>query len=156
MLEKIVRALDRNKVQYTLIGGYAVALHGAPRMTMDIDFLTHLTEQNLSKVVEVLESMGLYSRLPITAKDVAHFRKEYIERRNLIAWSFVNPKNPMEAVDILLNYDVSDVASVTKKIGNLKVSVISLKDLIKLKTEAGRPQDLEDIRALKEIQKNEK
>jgi predicted nucleotidyltransferase len=152
-LKKLVKALEKHQVRYTLVGGYAVALHGAPRFTMDIDFLTVLSEKNLKNAEAALQSIGLQSRLPISAQDVAHFREEYIQNRNLIAWSFVNPKDPMEAVDILLTHELSEMDSVTKKIEDISVSVISLEGLIQLKKEAGREQDLEDIRALKGLKK---
>jgi hypothetical protein len=152
-LKKLIKALDKNQVKYTLVGGYAVALHGAPRMTMDIDFLTILTEKNLKNAEEALRSIGLQSRLPISAHEVALFREEYIENRNLIAWSFINPKDPLEVVDILLTHDLSEMSTVTKKFNDFSVSVISIDDLIKLKKEAGRDQDLEDIRVLKGLRK---
>jgi len=152
-LKKLINTLEEFNVKYTLVGGYAVALHGAPRMTMDIDFMTVLSEKNLINAEDALRSMGLQSRLPISAREVAHFRKEYIEKRNLIAWSFINPKNPMEVVDILLTYDLSEMSTVTKKLDGISVSIVSIDDLIKLKKEAGRPQDLEDIRVLKGLKK---
>ncbi|PIS11872.1 MAG: hypothetical protein COT73_01635 [Bdellovibrio sp. CG10_big_fil_rev_8_21_14_0_10_47_8] len=152
-IEKLIRSFEKFKVPYTLVGGYAVALHGLMRSTVDVDLLTRLDEQNLARAEQALLALGLQSRVPVTASEVARFRKEYIERRNLIAWSFVNPKNPMEMVDILLTHDLRDVSVIHKKMQDFKISIISIDDLIMMKKEAGRPQDLEDIRGLRALKK---
>lgn len=148
LLFRMIDAFKKNNVKYTLVGGYAVALHGIMRGTVDIDLLTHLQASELEKMEKTLQSIGLQSRIPVTAKEVAAFRKEYVEKRNLIAWSFVNPKNPAEIVDILLTHDLSDVETTTKALQHRTVSICQIDDLIRLKKEAGREQDLEDIKSL--------
>ena len=100
---------------------------------------------------KALNSIGLQSRLPVTAKDVFQFREEYIENRNLIAWSFVNLKNPIEVVDIIITKNLADCSTIQKDFGNLKVKVLAKKDLIKMKRESGRPQDLLDVEALERL-----
>ena len=79
------------------------------------------------------------------------FRKEYIERRNLIAWSFYNPQSPIEVVDIIITENLDDMSVVEKKIPRSRIKVLSLKDLIEMKRKSGRPQDLTDIEALEKL-----
>src|ERR1043165_7487492 len=141
----LLKNLQKNQIKYGLVGGYAVALHGVLRGTVDIDLVTELNEAALIKLEKALNSMGLQSRLPVSAKDIANFREEYIEKRNLIAWSFVNSKNPLEIVDILLTHDWAEFEMVFKTVEDVRVSIVSIDDLIRLKKESGRPQDLEDI-----------
>ena len=72
-------------------------------------------------------------------------REEYIANRNLKAWSFVDYANPSRQVDILITKDLRDLTVQKIAVAGRKISVISIKDLIALKTESGRPQDLVDI-----------
>ena len=54
-LKKVVQMLKKEKIPYTLVGGYAVVLHGAVRGTVDIDLLTSLTLKNLEKLEEAMK-----------------------------------------------------------------------------------------------------
>lgn len=150
-LEKVCACLDNHKVPYALVGGYAVALHGAPRGTIDVDFIVRFQEQDFIDLEAALDSIGLKPRLPVTAKQVFQFRQEYIEQRNLIAWSFVNPNNPIETVDIIITKNLANCSTVNRALGELTVKVLSKKDLIKMKQESGRAQDLLDIKALERL-----
>src|SRR2546427_8296861 len=96
--------------------------------------------------------MGLVSRIPITAENVFHFREEYIQNRNLIAWNFYHKSNPLQQVDVIINYDLKSLRD-TKKVETDAgpIRVLSLNELIKMKQAAGRPQDLEDIKALRSV-----
>jgi len=85
-------ALNTHQIPYAIVGGHAVALHGALRGTVDIDFVIHWQKKHLLQAEKALHSIGLQSRLPITAEEVFHFRDEYIRNRNLIAWPFYNPQ----------------------------------------------------------------
>lgn len=151
LLEKICKCLELNKIPYAIVGGFAVALHGAPRGTIDIDFVIPFEEEIFIGVEKALKSIGMESRLPVTGKEVFQFRKEYIEKRNLIAWSFYNPRNPMEIIDIIITENLNNFSVIEKKIEKLKIKIISKKDLIKMKKKSGREQDLVDIEALEKI-----
>lgn len=147
-LSKTLKDFD---VDFAIAGGYAVVLHGVVRGTVDIDLVIALNENNFEHAQEALHFLGLKSRLPITFKEVFHFRKEYIANRNLIAWSFTHPKNPAQVVDIIITHDLSKMSTVNVSLRGTKIPVLSKSVLIKMKKQAGRPQDLEDIRALEAI-----
>lgn len=149
----ISKALEKNHIDYALVGGYAVALHGAVRGTLDVDLVLSLDKKSLNKAEEIFLQMGLVSRLPVTADEIFEFRKEYIAKRNLVAWSFVDPNQPINLLDIIITHDVKDLSVVTFSIQGLPVRVASVSSLIKMKQESGRPQDLEDIKALQMIGK---
>ena len=51
--------LDRRRVDYLLVGGLAMNLHGVPRLTMDVDIVLALDEQNLARFVACAEELGL-------------------------------------------------------------------------------------------------
>jgi len=147
-LKKICANFDKHKIPYAIVGGYAVALHGCTRGTIDIDLVTKIDLNTFKKIEKFLLNMGLQSRLPISGEDVFNFRDEYMKNRNLVAWNFFNPRNPLESVDIIITHDVTNFQIVTKKVENQNIHIISVEDLIEMKQSSGRPQDLEDVRAL--------
>ncbi len=151
LIEKVVKSLTRHHVKYILVGGYAVALHGAVRGTVDIDFVIALNQRSYRQTEKALNSIGLKSRLPISADEVFNFREEYIKNRNLIAWSFNNPDNPLEIVDIVITEDANQIKSVIKTFSGIKIKIAAIDDLIKMKKKSGRKQDIEDINALKKL-----
>ena len=150
-IQRLIKSLHAYEVNYALVGGYAVALHGAVRGTMDIDLVIQIDELSFSQVEKAMAEIGMQPRLPVTASDVFHFREEYIKNRNMIAWSFVNPNNPTEMVDIIITENLSLLESVTKQAFGLNIQVLSIKDLIAMKTKAGRPQDVEDVKVLEQL-----
>lgn len=153
LLFRVCDALSAAGVRFAIAGGYAVALHGAVRGTIDVDLVIHLREDDFSRTEQALLSLGLKPRLPVTASDVFHFREEYIRNRNLLAWSFSNPANPAEIVDVLIAEDLARLRIAKVKVQGRELPVISRKDLIRMKTRSGRPQDLEDVAALKRLEK---
>lgn len=150
LIYDVVDVFDTNKIRYAIVGGYALALHGLVRNTVDIDIVLKLRLKDFEKAEDALKSLGLSSRLPITAKDVISMRDEYIKKRNLIAWSFVDYVNPMRQVDILINTDMDDISVKNISVGSRKIRVASLQDLLKMKTLSARPQDLIDIENIKD------
>ena len=153
-LEKVCAALQEADVRYAIAGGYAVALHGAVRGTIDVDVVLHWTKRTLAKAEAALNGIGLVSRLPVSARDVFEFRDEYVRNRSLTTWNFYNPDDPSEQVDVVITYDLTGKQG--KRLKRVKlpsgpVQVLSLKDLIGMKRASGRPQDIEDIRALERL-----
>lgn len=149
---KVCEALEKAKVSYAIVGGYAVALHGAPRGTFDLDLALTWTLTNLEKAEKVMHELGLVSLLPITSSNLFQYRDEYIKNKHLITWNFYNPVNPAQQVDLLVNYDLKQahVDLIKMKEGN-KIRVLSIGDLIAMKKASGRPQDLEDVKALEAL-----
>ena len=150
-LEHVVAGLRQEKVSFAIAGGYAVALHGAVRGTVDVDLVLTFSMENFVAAESALERMGLKSRLPLKADEVFNFRQEYIRNRNLIAWSFVNDGNPTELVDIIITEDLRTMQVDTIRVGGLRLPVVAVADLIRMKEKSGRAQDLEDVQALRRI-----
>ena len=150
-IKNIIQALNKQHVKYAVVGGYAVALHGAVRGTIDIDLVLYLEKAQFVGAEKALQALGLEPRLPVSAAEVFEFRQEYIDNRNLIAWRFYNPRNPLEIVDIVLTHDLAQMNTITKTIEGLSIQLASLDDLIAMKRQSARPQDLEDIKALEKL-----
>jgi len=151
LLLKIVHKLKEHKIPYAIVGGHAVAFHGAIRGTLDIDLITKLNLKTLQKIESALGELGLTSRLPIGAIDLYKFRLEYIKNKNLVAWNFINLRDSSEQIDIIITLDLLDVKTKTIKIGSESIKIIAKDDLIKMKKISGRTQDLADIEALKKL-----
>jgi len=146
--KELITFLKKEKINYMVVGGYAVNFHGYSRNTVDIDLVIKFSLSNLKKIEKMLQNVGMISRLPIDAVAIYKFRQEYIKNRNLIAWNFYNENDPTEQVDILITHDVSDFKSENFRVGDLEVKVISKDDLIKMKKKSGRDKDLLDVREL--------
>lgn len=148
---KVCKALKDAHIPYAVVGGYAVALHGAVRGTIDVDIVIAWTLENLQRAEKVLKALGLVSRLPINAASVYGSKTEFVEKRNLVAWNFYNPSNPLEQVDLIITYDLQNHKADLIQTALGEISVLSRKDLMAMKKASGRPQDLEDIKALGEL-----
>ncbi len=150
-LQKICGALAAAGVRYAIVGGHAVALHGAVRGTVDIDIAINWNRRALEKTEHALRSLGLESRLPLTADDVFSFRDEYVNNRNLLAWSFYNPADLSEQVDVLIDYDLKGKSTKTLVFEETRMRILALDDLIEMKQQSGRAQDLADVEALEKL-----
>ncbi len=156
LIYEIHKAFEKNNISYAVIGGYALAFHQIVRATVDIDLIMKLDLNTFEKAEAALKSIGLQSRIPVTAKDIIKFRIEYIENRNLIAWSFVDYQNPIRQVDILITTDIKTVKTEKISVGGLKIPVITLEELLKMKLKSGRPQDLLDVEMIHQRLKDKK
>ncbi len=151
-LERVCAALNLAKVDYVIVGGYAVALHGAIRGTLDIDIALCWTRADLENTESALKQIGLVSRLPICAFDVFNYRDEYIQNRNLVAWNFHNPDDPSEQVDIIITFDAKGKKTSIKQVAKVCIPLLNIGDLMAMKKACGRPQDVEDVNALEKLQ----
>lgn len=150
-ITQLCHSLEEHQVRYALVGGYAVALYGAVRGTVDIDFVIKWELQQLKAVEKCLHDLGLISQLPVDAEQLFHFRDEYIKNRQLVAWHFYHPKDLSKQVDLIITFDLSNKKTMTKTLNTGTVQLLNKKDLIKMKQQSARPQDFEDIKALKQL-----
>lgn len=150
-LTRVAAALQTAGVRYAVVGGYAVALHGAVRGTVDVDVILAWNLRSLQAAEQTLKGIGLVSRLPITADEVFRFRDEYVRNRNLIAWNFYNPSDLTEQLDVIISTDLKGKKVQLIRTVDGPVRVLARKDLIALKRASSRPQDLADIAALEKL-----
>ncbi|MCC5813953.1 MAG: hypothetical protein JJT78_04295 [Leptospira sp.] len=155
-LSRIRNLFEKEGIPFAIVGGYAVALHGAVRGTLDLDIITELTESNLMKMESALQSIGMVSSLPITASMVASNRENLIREKNLIAWNFYHSERKRDILDVLITEDIGNfsVVQIPSDFGNMPV--IDFEGLINLKSKTKRVQDIEDVKALLDLQKKRK
>ena len=145
----VTSELARRKIAFALVGGYALAMHGIVRATMDVDLVIGLSQKSLVAAEKSMRALGLTSRLPVSALEIAKFRKEYIKNRNLIAWSFVDFKDPTRQVDLLIVLGIDEIEVERISFGGKSLPVASLKSLLEMKLMANRPEDQLDIQRLR-------
>ena len=150
-IKKVVGQLEKYHIPYALVGGYAVALHGAVRGTVDVDFIISWSLKNLKLVELSLGEIGLRSKLPINAEDVFKFRDQYIKDKNLIGWNFINSDSPMEMVDVIITWDLKENMIKKVNVKDKELNILVKKYLIEMKRSSGRKQDLIDIQALEQL-----
>ena len=150
-IHTVCTALDEAKIPYAIVGGYAVALHGAIRGTVGVDIVIKWSLKNLQNVETTLKRLGLVSLHPLDADSVFRFRDEYIQNRNLIAWNFYDPSNRANQIDLIISYDLTQAKVKTIHTLSGPVRILSRDDLIKMKKNSGRIQDLIDVEALESL-----
>jgi hypothetical protein len=155
----LLEALYKNKVKYLIVGGLAVNLYGVPRVTQDIDLIISTSKSNVLKLISLLKNLGYVPRLPVNPAHLAlpDKVKDWIESKNLKAFSFYHQKDNYKVVDIVLvhslDFEQSFKNKTVKKVDNIKIYLASMDDLIRTKEFGNRPQDLSDIAMLKKVKK---
>jgi hypothetical protein len=147
-LKQLLRALEDRRINYALCGGLALAVHGLPRATVDIDILVQPGDW---PAVEALAK-----KLDFTLKaGPMSFSGGAIEIRRV---SKIDPQGNVLTLDVLLVTDkITDVWDTRREVSweEGRVSVVSREGLIRLKRLSGRPQDIADIARLEESRNNE-
>jgi hypothetical protein len=140
IFKEFLGLLIEEKAEFVLVGGWAVAFHGFPRFTGDIDILVNPTPDNATKVIKVLHRFG-FASLQITAMDLQ-------SEARVIQLGY-----PPLRIDLITSLDGIANAEVfmgaeTKEFYGLQVPIISKDHLIQNKQATGRTQDLLDLEYL--------
>lgn len=136
----------RSKVEFVLLGGYAVGIHAKPRATKDLDLLVSGEGDNLERVGAALAAFGAPAMVVEAARRMSQTEIVYLGA-------------PPVRIDILRQADGIDTEAVIARaksvtVGELTVPVIALDDLITNKRASGRPQDLADAALLERVAKH--
>ena len=156
-IQQIFKALADAEVDYVVVGGLAVIMHGHLRATRDLDLVIGLETDNCSKAMTALSAIGLRPRLPVTMADFTDpaKRKDWVETRNMLVFQLWDPANPERSVDIFvrepLDFEAMFADAVVKDLDGTPIRVAAISHLIQMKQAARRPQDLDDIEALRTV-----
>lgn len=153
----IFKALEQHQVRYLLVGGLAVNLYGVPRMTMDVDLVIALDATNVQEFVAAVASLGMQPVLPLPLNDFLDpgKREQWVTDRNMVAFALRPPQAAGPTLDVLLvtplNLEAAFSRAVLRDLGRTKVSLAAIEDLILMKEQCGRAQDLADIEHLRRL-----
>ena len=137
---ELLALLNAHSVDYFFIGGYALAFHGTPRFTGDLDILVKPGEENAQRIINALDEFGF-------------------ESVNLTAADFLIPDNVIELgyplVRVVILTSISGVSidevfagRIEGEFGKVRVFYIGLSHFIANKRATGRSQDIADLEAL--------
>jgi hypothetical protein len=138
--KEFIQSLNANDVRYLVIGGYAVALHGHPRYTKDLDIWLEGSQENARRLIQAIRDFG-FASLDLKPQD-------FMEPDQVIQLGY--PPNRIDLLTFVDGVDFADCYStrVTEELDGVAVHFISLENLRKNKKACGRPQDLADLEVL--------
>jgi hypothetical protein len=136
-------ALSDEKVRFILVGAYALAAHGYPRATMDIDIWVMPSPDNAKAVLRALRNFGA---------PLHNITKEDLQKDGTIFQIGVAPRR----IDIItaasgLQFENTYQNSILVNIEGIDVRIPSIDDLIINKKATGRTKDLADAEALESL-----
>ncbi len=138
--EELLRLLEDHGIEYMIVGGYAVAFHGHPRFTKDMDLFFRLTEENALRLREALVEFGFPEHdLPLEA---------FTTRGNVLTFGTVPTR-----VDLIneidgVSYEEARPNVVRGRYGDVEVAFIGLADLVRNKKATPRIKDKGDVEEL--------
>lgn len=136
-----LKLLNSKRIEYLLIGGYAVGYYGYPRATADMDIWIAIGKENAKKVTEAIKEFGM---------DTPDLKESiFLEPGKIIRMG-----NPPLRIEVLTKISGVDFAKCYKRrkeilIDGIKVKVISFADLLQNKKVSGRHKDMNDLENLK-------
>lgn len=155
-IERIVQALNHAGVPFIVVGGLAVVAHGYGRHTQDLDIVIRLEPDAIRNAFRALADLGYRPRVPVTAEAFADpaQRARWIAEKGMAVLNFHSDEHRDTPVDVFVTepFDFTaeyDSARVEELAAGVPVRIVRLETLLRLKQEAGRPQDLADIAELR-------
>ena len=140
--KELLELFNKNKVEYLIVGGYALAFHGAPRFTGDIDLFVRSARENAKRILAALDEFG-FGSLDLSEDDFS------------MPGKVIQLGVPPIRIDIITNvsgvsWEKADNSKVPGQYGRTPVYFISREDFIANKKATGRKKDAADIEALGE------
>jgi hypothetical protein len=140
-LREFIELLNSHKVEYLIVGGHAVAFHGYPRFTGDIDIFVRPVPENAARVLAVLVDFGFGS----TGLDVAALTSP---------GKVIQLGRPPNRIDLLtsisgVEFDQAWSDRVESQLDSLPVAFIGLESLLRNKRSTGRTKDKDDLEKLR-------
>ena len=144
-LKEFIELLNSHRVEYLVVGGHAVAFHGHPRFTGDIDFFIRMTPANVEHLLAALDDFG-FGGVGITARDL-------LEPKRVVQLG-----HPPNRIDILtsisdVDFDSAWATRVESVMDDEPVTIIGWNELLRNKKAAGRQKDLADVENLLAVAK---
>lgn len=144
-LKEFIRLLNFHHVEYLVVGGHAVAFHGHPRFTGDMDFLIRPTPENADRVLAALDDFGFAG--------IGIMRQDLVEPGHVVQLG--HPPNRIDILTSISGVDFSDAweSRIKTAIDDQSVTILGWNDLLQNKRATGRPKDVADVEKLLAIAK---
>ncbi|WP_051398249.1 nucleotidyltransferase [Runella limosa] len=140
----LVRLLNEEKVEYVVLGGHAVIAHGYLRTTGDIDIFVNPTPENAEKIVLALEKYGFTN---------GEFEvSDFTLVPNYLSFSRYDGWIDLMTFTVGVTFEECYQNKIELEVQGVKIKFINLRELIKNKKTLGRPQDLNDLQNLENLE----
>jgi len=136
--KEFIQCLNKHRVRYLLVGGWAVGIYGNPRATKDIDFLISTDDENIGKLQPALLEFGAP-----TVPDTVFQEPGNVFRMGIspVQIDIINRASGVEFDECYARREMLTAEDV-------EISVISREDLVRNKKASGRLRDLADVEFL--------
>ena len=157
----ILRAMTHREVQFVVVGGFAVQLHGFVRSTIDLDLVLAMDNGNLTKFIEVARQFNLHPIVPASIESLknAELMDLWFWEKGMVAFALREAEPAGAVIDVLVrpvvDFEVLHAHAMPVELFGGEVKIASIDHLIAMKRVAGRRKDLIDIDALQSIQRGE-
>lgn len=160
-LVRIVESLEQHGVSYVIVGGVAGRLHGASRLTFDLDVLARRDVENLDRVAAVLRELGAFLRVGGLDDETARALPFVLDGRSLSAMEVSTWRTEAGDLDVLANlkdavgqpvgFEQLAERATSSTLEGVGVRLVSLPDLITAKRFADRTKDHEALPELERL-----
>lgn len=155
----IIERLVDAEVDFVLVGGLAVALHGYQRMTMDVDVVLAMTPDNLRRFIDQAKAERLKPIIPVPIESLADadLIAQWHKEKGMLAFALRDEDMTATVIDVLVapvvSFDDLRRDALPVPVGRLTIPIASINHLIAMKTGTGRSKDAIDIEELRKLQK---
>lgn len=157
----LLKLLASQQIEFVVVGGVAATLHGGRRATFDLDVVPRLDSASWSKTIRAVWEAGGRPRIPETLDRISDIKniRRWMDEKGMRALTFRSADGVME-IDFLVQeshrFDELRQRAEVIEVDGVKYAIASIDDLIAMKREAGRPQDLVDIGELEAIKASQR
>ncbi len=161
-VEAVARALNEARVEYLIVGRAAVVAHGYGRQTQALDLVISLEPDSIHRAFAALAWIGYRPRVPVTSEGFADPRQRlrWIEEKGMTVLNFHSDSHRETPVDLFVtepfDFPTEHRLAVVEDIApGVSMRFVRLEELVCMKLEAGRPQDLADVAELRMLETDE-
>lgn len=156
-IRAVARTLNDAGVEYLVVGGVAVVLHGYLKHTQDLDPVLRMSRDNVFAAIDGLSSLGYVPTAPVDPRGLADpsVRSRWIAENGMTVLSLASPRHPGLVVDLFaaepfdLDRELKD--RVIADLDGIELPIVSIEALIRMKEQVGRASDRADVEHLRRI-----
>lgn len=147
--QEFIELLNKYDVEYLLIGGVAVNLHGYSRGTGDLDIWIGSSAENKEKIIAAIDEFGY---------DTSEYKRMSVDEITMFSLGARNEPGHIELTNRIagIKFEEAYPLAIVNKVEGLTVKYLHFNDLIKNKLASGRPRDMDDVENLKNIKNKER
>lgn len=152
-LTLLLRALSQSEVNFILVGGLAAVTQGAPLTTFDVDIVHERSEENVSRLVDFLNSIHARYRGRPVSSPLGPSKEALLTEGHSLFMTDLGPLDALGSIEDGKSYDDLISFCICLDLGSSQLNVLELEKLIELKRNSKHPKDLQKLSVLEETLK---